>query len=299
VLVDTRQLEILRELGELGSVTAVAEALYVTPSAISQQLALLQRAVAVPLTERRGRRLVLTDAGRVLADAAAEVATALARAQGAVDSFVDAPGAPVRVAAFHSAGTSFFPALVRFAGRPATITLADEDVAQADFPALTRSYDIVLAHRLDHTPEWPRSVTVTGLLHEPLDVAMPSRHPLAAKARVSPRDVAGEPWITVHEGFPLWGTIEAIAIAANRPVDVAHRINDFAVAAEVVVAGGGLALLPRWTARTPPGLVLRPLTGVRARRHVDALARPERAVRRSVAAVLAELTRTAAQIRRH
>src|ERR1700712_6127993 len=106
---DVRQLQILRELGELGSVTAVAEALYVTPSAISQQLRLLQRTTPVPLTEKVGRRLSLTGAGRALAAAAAEVDLALAKAQRSVDDFVEGPGGPVRGAGFHSAAASFFP----------------------------------------------------------------------------------------------------------------------------------------------------------------------------------------------
>ncbi|WP_281445802.1 LysR family transcriptional regulator, partial [Paenarthrobacter nicotinovorans] len=66
---EIHQLQMLRELGDLGSVKAVAETLMVTPSAVSQQLALLQRSVDVPLTRKEGRALVLTDAGRVLAEA--------------------------------------------------------------------------------------------------------------------------------------------------------------------------------------------------------------------------------------
>ena len=295
---DERQLRILRELGELGSVTAVAEALLVTPSAISQQLRLLQRSARVPLTERDGRRLVLTDAGQALADAAIEVETALARARHTVEEFVDRPDAEVSVAAFHSAGAAFFPLLLSALAGPGTPVprLADEDVAQEDFPRLTREYDLVLAHRLDHAPPWPRTVTVSTLLHEPLDVAMPADHPLAAKRRVTPHDVAGEPWITVHDGFPVMATIEAIAAAAGRRVHLAHRINEFAVAAEVVAAGGGLALMPRWTTRRHPALALRPLSGVQARRHIDALYRPERTARRAVRTVLTELRRAARTI---
>jgi DNA-binding transcriptional LysR family regulator len=292
---EIRQLQILRELGELGSVTAVAEALYITPSAVSQQLRLLQRGIAVPLTVRDGRRLVLTDAGRTLARAAVGVETALATARDAVGAFIDEPDGTVRLAAFHSAAATFFPLLL--SDRP-QLLLADEDVAQADFAPLTGDYDIVLGHRLDHTPPWPPSVYVTPLLHEPLDVAMPEHHRLAAQRRVTPHDVAGEAWITVHDGFPVFGTITAIAAAADRPLRIVHRINEFSVAAEVVVAGGGIALMPRWTTRPRPGLVLRPLSGVPARRHVDALCRPERAVRRSVRTVLADLQRVAARIQR-
>ncbi|MER8010052.1 LysR family transcriptional regulator [Streptomyces sp. NPDC094149] len=296
---DERQLRFLRELGELGSVTAVAEALLVTPSAISQQLRLLQRSIPVPLTERQGRRLVLTDAGQALARAAIEVETALARARHSVGEFLDQGAGEVSVAAFHSAGTTFFPLLLRALTGPGApvVRLADEDVAQEDFPRLTREYDLVLAHRLDHAPPWPDTVTVTTLLREPLDVAMPADHPLAAKRRVTPRDVADQPWITVHDGFPVLATIEAIAAAAGRRLRLVHRINEFTVVAEAVAAGGGLALMPRWTMRPHPELVLRPLSGVRARRHIDALHRPERAARAAVRCVLTELRRAAHTIR--
>ncbi|MER5754169.1 LysR family transcriptional regulator [Streptomyces sp. NPDC002088] len=295
---DERQLRILRELGELGSVTAVAEALLVTPSAISQQLRLLQRSMPVPLTERHGRRLVLTDAGQALAGAAVEVESALARARHAVAEFVSRPDGDVSVAAFHSAGSAFFPLLVRACAGPGApaLVLADEDVPQEDFPRLTREYDLVLAHRLDHAPPWPRTVTVTTLLREPLDVAMPAGHPLAAKRRLTPQDVADEPWITVHEGFPVMATIDAIAAAAGRRLRLGHRINEFAVVAEVVAAGGGIALMPRWTMRPHPALVLRPLSGVQARRHIDALCRPERTARTAVGTVLTELRRAARTI---
>ncbi|WP_413759402.1 LysR family transcriptional regulator [Streptomyces sp. MMBL 11-3] len=296
---DERQLRILRELGELGSVTAVAEALLVTPSAISQQLRLLQRAIPVPLTERQGRRLVLTDAGQALAGAAIEVETALERARHSVDAFVDRPDGEVSVAAFHSAASAFFPLLLRAFAAPGgpRLSLADADVVQDDFPPLTREYDLVLAHRLEHTPTWPRTVTATPLLHEPLDVALPADHPLAAKRRLTPRDVADQTWITAHDGFPVVATIDAIATAAGRPLRLAHRINEFAVVAEAVAAGGGLALMPRWTMRPHPALVLRPLSGVRARRHIDALHRPERTARGAVRTVLAELHRAAETIR--
>jgi DNA-binding transcriptional LysR family regulator len=295
---DERQLRILRELGELGSVTAVAEALLVTPSAISQQLRLLQRAIPVPLTERQGRRLVLTDAGQALAGAAVEVETALARARHSVEEFVGQPDGEVSVAAFHSAGAAFFPLLLKALTGPGTPVprLADADVPQEDFPRLTREYDLVLAHRLDHAPPWPDMVAVATLLREPLDVAMPVGHRLAAKRRVTPRDVADEPWITVHDGFPILATIDAIAAAAGRRLQLAHRINEFAVVAEAVAAGGGIALMPRWTMRPHPALVLRPLSGVRATRHIDALCRPERTARAAVRTVLTALRRAARTI---
>ncbi|MCZ2831032.1 LysR family transcriptional regulator [Modestobacter sp. VKM Ac-2986] len=288
---DVRQLSILRELGDRGSVTAVAQALFITPSAVSQQLAVLQRGVPVPLTQRRGRSLVLTDAGRALADAATDVATALARAEVAVDAFLDDPRGTVRVAAFSSAATAFFPALLQ-AGGPA-VECAEHDVSQSSFPALCADHDVVLAHRLDSSPPWPTTIAVTPLLHEPLDVAVPVGHALARQESVTAEQVVGEPWIAVHEGFPLLAPLEAIAAAAGRPLTITHRINDLTVAAGLVCAGAGLALMPRHTAPASPGLVLRPVRGMGLARHIDVLVRPERALRSSVQTVLATLTSAA------
>jgi DNA-binding transcriptional LysR family regulator len=243
--------------------------------------------------------LVLTDVGQALAGAAIEVETALARARHTVEEFVDRPDAGVSVAAFHSAAAAFFPLLL--CGRSGSgcprLSFADEDVAQDQFPRLTRDYDLVVAHHLAQVPPWPASVAVSTLLREPLDVALPAEHPLAAKRSLTPRDVADQPWISVHDGFPLLATIDAIAAAADRRLDIVHRINDFAVAAEVVAAGGGLALLPRWTMRPHPALILRPLSGVQTRRHIVVLHRPERVARRAVRTVLAELHHAAATIR--
>ncbi|SEQ55144.1 LysR family transcriptional regulator [Microlunatus flavus] len=294
---DVRQLAILRELGDRGSVTAVAGALLITPSAVSQQLAALQRNVPVPLTRRRGRVLALTDAGEALAAAATDVATALARAEVAVDAFLTDPRAPVRVAAFSSAGTVFFPVLVRAAaaGGP-PVECAEHDVAQSAFPALCAEHDVVLAHRLDHSPPWPRTVTVTPLLHEPLDVALPVGHRLADRSAVTATEVAGEPWVAVHEGFPLLAPLRAIGAAGGRPLTVAHRVNELSVVAALVAAGAGVALMPRHTAPAPPGVVLRPLQDLALARRVDALVRPERTLRSGVATVLAELSRAAAEL---
>ncbi|NED85297.1 LysR family transcriptional regulator substrate-binding protein, partial [Streptomyces sp. SID11233] len=78
--------------------------------------------------------------------------------------------------------------------------------------------------------------------------------------------VAGEPWIAVHDGFPLLATLDALATVAGRPLQLVHRVNEFTVSAALVAAGGGLALLPRWTVPAHPGVVLRPLDGVHALR---------------------------------
>ena len=295
VAVELRQLQLLRALGDLGSVTAVAESLRLTPSAVSQQLKLLQRGSPVPLTRRESRRLVLTEAGGRLAAAAVEVDTALARAELTLRDLARRPQGLVTVAAFTSAALAFFPSLVESfpADGPVTVAVTDEDTLQSDFAGLTNGYDIVVGHRFEHTPDWPSTVHAVPLLHEPLDVALPAGHRLAEDEVVSAAAAAREEWITTHEGWPVGAVIDVLAAVAGRPVTVRHRVNEFSVVAELVRAGAGVALMPRWTTPPPRGVVLRPLGGVRASRRIDALSRPENAIRPAVQSVVVELRRIA------
>jgi len=287
------QLRALRELGERGSIAAVAAALHVTPSSVSQQLSALQRRASVPLTFKDGRRTALTDAGRALAQAAVEVEVALERAEQAVAQFQSEPQAVVAVAAFHSAALTLFGPLLTKLNAPGQpgVTLSDFDVAQASFPALTQDHDLVIAHRLTGSPPWPGSVRVEPLLFEPLDLVIRKDHPLAAKHSIDPEDLRGETWVAVHQGFPLANAIEQIAGIGGTEARIGHRINEFFVAAAVVAASDCVGLMPRYTAEMDrhPDLVLRPFSRSGPGRHIDCLARPETLERASVKIVLAEL----------
>jgi len=287
------QLRALRELGDRGSIAAVAAALYVTPSSVSQQISALQRHSAAPLTYKVGRRTVLTDAGRALARAAIDVDVALERAHQAVARFQDDRWGTVSVAAFHSAGQAVFGPLIAACASPEQpdVQLSDFDVAQEDFPALTADHDLVLAHRLVGSPPWPGSVRVEPLLYEPLDIAVRRDHPLAAKAAIEPADLHDEAWVTVHEGFPLKQALSVIAGIGGREARILHRINEFSVAASVVEASGCIALMPRYTTdlRDHPQLVLRPLARLELGRHIDCLARPETLERANAQAVLSQI----------
>lgn len=291
---EARHLMILRELGDRGSVSAVASALHLTPSAVSQQLAGLQRSCAVPLTRLDGRVLVLTDAGRSLAAAAVDVAAALARADAAVNAYLADPTAVVRVSAFHSAASAFFPELLRVAA--ARIECADEDVPQDQFTVLCATYDVVVSHRPAGSGNWPSTVSATRLLDEPLDVALAADHPLAAEPRLRASDIAGQQWIAVHEGFPLTAAIDAIGAAAGRRLDVRHHINDFSVAGDLVAAGAGVALLPRYLGPRRHDVVLRPMADLRIAREIDVLTRPEQRFRTAVATVVDQLASVAASV---
>jgi DNA-binding transcriptional LysR family regulator len=293
--VELHQLQILRELGALGSVTAVADALRVTPSAVSQQLAALQRGVPTPLTRRLGRTLALTPAGEVLAAAGAEVIDAMASARHALDDFEGAATGVVSVSGFHSVGQALFGPLVRelsSSENAPTVQLTDEDVAQSEFPALTARYDLVLAHRMEHSEPWPdQGVRSLTLIREPLDVAVSTAHRLADRANLTPADVAGERWVTSRIGYSPDDVLRAVSAVARHPVDIQHRINDYGAVSAVVAAGGVIGMLPRFTSRSVDDrdIVRIPLEGVSTHRMIDLLARPETLRRRSVRVVVEAL----------
>ncbi|ALE07459.1 hypothetical protein AL755_21530 [Arthrobacter sp. ERGS1:01] len=287
------QLRALREVQARGSIAAAALALHVTASSVSQQLAALQRKAGTALTYKLGRRTALTPAGLALCRAAADVEVALARADAAVESFRESTTEPVSVAAFHSAGLAFFgPLAAMFADDAGpSLRFADQDVAQQDFPALTADYDVVIAHRLPNSPPWPNTVAVTPLALEPLDIAVGAGHRLAGLTSLDPGALRGEQWVSVRQGFPLDGAIEMIGTLAGEEVDVAHRINEFFVAASVVENGRYVSLMPRYTVNRShfPRLVLIPLREPALGRHIDLLTRPEALERGAVRRVIAEL----------
>lgn len=289
------QLRALRELGERGSIAAVAAALLVTPSSVSQQISALQRNSPVPLTYRVGRRTALTDAGRALAAAVVDVEVALARAENAVKRFQAGSSAGVSVTAFQSAALAFFGPL---ASGSESLSLHDFDVAQPDFPRLTAEYDLVIAHRLIGSPPWPSTIRVEPLLFEPLDIAVSRGHRLARRKMITPEDLRDESWVTVHEHFPLAGAVTLIAATAGREPDIRHRVNDFSVAATLVAATDSVALLPRYLndLNNHPDVILRPLSNPQVGRQIDCLARPETLERSSVRQVLANLRRLARDV---
>ena len=281
---DVRRLEVLRELADRGSVTAVARALHLTPSAVSQQLKALEREAGMPLTERSGRGLALTAPGRMLAETARDVAVALARAEATWSEYTLEPVGEVTLSVFGTVGEMLLPGLLhRIDDLPGLeLRCTDLDTAEGDWSTYTPDYDIVLADSPGVQPDWrDHGLTVIELLREQLDIAMPESHPLAREVAVTPAQVVDEPWIG-----------EAIT---GRDAVVRQRINDNSIVEALVAAGHGIAILPRFTTRDREnGIVTRPLEGVRSERIIWALLRPDRLERPSVRLALEALQAEAA-----
>jgi len=277
---ELQHLELLRELRDRGTITAVAAAGFRSPSAVSQQLRTAERAFGLRLVEPDGRRLRLTEAGRLLADGAQEVAVTLARLHAQLDDLRGRPQGSVRICGLPSATELLVPALIgRLGGTDVTIELTDEDIAEADFAGLTADYDLVIAHSLDAIPSGAADRLVVTLATEPLDVAVPLGHRLAGRRQLAPSDLAGENWIGVPAGFPFDTVRVAIENRSGRSLNVVQRIRDNRLVEALVAQGLGCGLLPRFTTRPRHGMVTIPLAEVRSTRQIVAIARPDRVER--------------------
>jgi DNA-binding transcriptional LysR family regulator len=298
---DVTLLPVLRELDERGSVTAVAAATHRTPSAVSQQLQTLQRQVGVPLVERVGRGVRLTEHGQVLAGLAGVVATAVATVDAAWQDHLGGASGVVDLAIFPSAAELLLPGLLdRMREHPAIdLVLSDVDVSEDGFAPLTADHDVVVGHRPDgSSPPHRQALETVALLREPLDVALPEGHRLADRSRVGIDDVVDETWIGVPRDYPIDRVLTAMAAARDTPPSVAFRTIHLPVIENLVAAGHGIALVPRYTSRTraPGRFHLAELADVRAGRRIEALVRPDRAVRPVVRTVLEALVATALDV---
>jgi DNA-binding transcriptional LysR family regulator len=296
---DVERLRLLRELAERGTVHAAAQAMSLTPSAVSQQLKILQREARVTLLEPDGRRVRLTDAGRVLVARTDEVLAALDRAHADMDGFRTTPRGRVRVALFPSGAAMLLAGLItRAAAIGVEVLGRDIDQPAANALALLADFDVVVVHRdaRDTTELSPR-VDTTLLLREPFDVLLPPDHRLAARGKVALRELADESWIGVEGGLVVDDVLRSLASISGVQPRIVQRVNDFRVVEELVLAGVGVALMPRY-ALVLRDLVRKPLGGVRAARRIEAVTRAGATARPAVAAVVGILEDIAGQVGR-
>ena len=298
---DIARLRALRALADRGTVTATAAALHCTPSAISQQIRSLAGELGVALTEPAGRGIRLTDAGRALVRHADVVIAAADRAEAELDAYRRNPRGRVRVALFPSGALLLLAGLLRrmAAIDGLAVECRDVDMSYGQVPALVADYDLVVTHRDEHAPPLDdERLNIVHLLREPLDVALPPGHHLVGSRQLELARLASEPWIGVDVGMPVDDVLRSLAVRTGVRPRIVQRINDFRIVEELVAAGFGVALLPRYTTAGHGGrrLVRRPLVGIQAARHVEVVLRKGAADRPGVAAILDALRAEAAAV---
>jgi DNA-binding transcriptional LysR family regulator len=250
-VLDLRRLRLLRELHERGTVAAVADALQFTPSAVSQQLAVLEREAGVALLEKAGRTLRLTDAALVLVGHAEALLERAALAEADLAAAAGTVAGRGRIAAFESVALRIaLPAIERLAaGAPRLRCELVEAEPERALPALALGdLDLVLGD------EWlpqPRSLPDGLVRHElpgdPVRVVLPAAHPAAERfpEAVPLADLAGEPWATGEAGMG-WEemTRRTCRALGGFDPDVRHRTAGATVALALVERGLAVTMLP-------------------------------------------------------
>lgn len=298
---DVRRLDLLRELAARGSVTAVAAATHRTPSAVSQQLKVLEREAGMPLTVRSGRGIALTSAGQALARSATDVAVALERASAVWDEFRNHPSGEVTLLTFPTAGQMLLPRLLADVAEVPGLRLSctDLDPEVRRFADLTTDYDIVLAYAMRGDRNWGgRGLTVQPLMSEPLDIGVSLRHRLAGRSYLTPADIVNETWIGVPPGFPFERVMHTIEELGGGTITTAQRFSDMRIVEALIASDAGIGLVPRYTSGwlNKQEIVAKPLRGVDTNREIVALMRPDQAQRLAVRTVVNMLRNHSLQV---
>jgi DNA-binding transcriptional LysR family regulator len=256
-MLDVRKLRLLRDLAQHGTIAAVAAAHTYTPSAVSQQLASLEREAGVPLLTRTGRRVELTPAGRTLVAHAEDVLAALQRADAALAATRTGLSGPLRIGAFPTAMRTLLPAaLVALGHAHPALELTVQELDPAAVPQMLRdgTLDVALVHDYDLVPIEPDPALCTApLLDETIFLAANGPRRLA--------ECRDEPWILASRGTLCHTMTVRACEATGFSPRVRHYADDFVTVLTFVSAGQGVALVPELAATgVPDGVVLTALT---------------------------------------
>jgi DNA-binding transcriptional LysR family regulator len=294
-MLDLRRLRLLRELHERGTIAAVADALRLTPSAVSQQLAMLERETGVTLLERAGRGVRLTDPALVLVEHAAALLERAAEAEADLAAATRTVTGRGRIAGFQSAALRLALPAMEALARDAPRLRCEfvEAEPEETLPALALGdLDLVIGDAWEHQP-WrlPPGLVAEELLRDPVHLALPVRWPLARRHRdaVPLRELASAAWATGH---PAMGWEEMTRRTCREhggfEPDIRHRTNDATVALALVARGLAVTLVPDLVMpRRPPGVALRRLAEAPVSRAILAVTRAADAARPSTRELVA------------
>ena len=294
-MLDLRRLRLLREVDARGTVHGAARALDYTPSAISQQLAVLEREAGAKLLERSGRNVRLTDAGRVLVRHAAQLLDGVEAAEAEVAAVTAGrPAGVVRVAAFQSAFLRIVaPAIAALArSDPGVRVEATEVEVEEGVPALHRQQlDVVVG---DEYEAMPRPVHADlrrePLVRERVLLVLPEDHPLARRRRVPLKRLADAGWAACQPGTGHRDMhIRVCRQLGGFEPDLRYASDDFLILLELVRTAGACALLPDLVlGHGAPGVAVRTIAEGTVGREAFLLTRATRTP--AVEAVAAALT---------
>ncbi|MEV0522026.1 LysR family transcriptional regulator [Streptomyces sp. NPDC050439] len=274
-MIDVQRLRVLRAVAEHGSFNQAAAALLLTPSAVSQHIAALERSLGAQVVARSTRGVTLTPAGRIMVGAAESVAAELVHAKQQVDQ-LGGGRSQITVATFTSGGRLLLPGALAHlaAAHPDTVVHVREAEPEDSLPLVRQgAVDVALAYHFDgplpgrlgpsSSLEW------TALMEDPLHVVLPEAHRLADRASLDIAELAAEPWVLGCLKTEAY--LRRYAERAGFDPEVRSTTTDYFFARSLVAAGVGISLIPS-IALTPhtAGVRTLPITPPIPTRHIGA-----------------------------
>jgi DNA-binding transcriptional LysR family regulator len=307
------RLQLLREVARRGTIKAAAAAMSVTPSAVSQQLRILEGEAGVPLLERHGRLVRLTDAGQMLVRHADAITTALAAAESDLAAGRAGISGTLHVAAFPTAARAILPAAIASLGGrhpDLRVTLRDLETRESLAALALDEVDLAVVDEYDEaTRIGDGDLDLLPLVRDPIHVALPpgrSIMPGAGPAGVpgpaagsgsgpgpvSLADLRDEPWIMDTESSSIYQAVLRACRRSGFEPHVRSNCKDYSVIIALVEAGLGVAVLPGLALRDRPiRATVVPIDPPLERRVLVAV-KPERRRHPAVAAMVEELRRS-------
>ncbi len=255
-MLDVRRLRLLRELKIRGTLAGVAEALAYSPSAVSQQLALLEKEAGVPLLQKVGRRVRLTPQAEVLVEHTTHLLERLELAEAEMTASLTTVSGTVRVALFQSAAHALIPqALTLLAGEfpGLRVEVTEREPERGLFEVSARDFDLVLAEQYPgHTrAHWP-DLDRVNLSTDALRLAVPP--PRAGRsAPASLEEAAGLPWVMEPQGTASRHWARQLCRSAGFEPDVRFETADLIAHIRLIESGNAVGILPDliWAGQEP------------------------------------------------
>ncbi|MFJ8886456.1 LysR family transcriptional regulator [Streptomyces sp. NPDC102402] len=299
-MLDLRRMQLLRAVITSGSVTAAARNLRYTPSAVSQQMAALEKEAGITLLERSGRGVRPTDAGLLLNEYATLISHHVAEAETALADLRAGRTGRVSIRYFASAGATLVaPALARLRreqpGVQTELKLSDPEDPLPEVKDGRADLALVVRPR-DQPPV--DGIRFLSLLDDGYLAVLPEEHPLAAHQEIELTDLADEPWIRSDRPGPcLDPVLDACASAGFSPAFVVES-EDHATAQAFVAAGLGVALIPELGIGTShPGVAVRRVRNPEPVRSIHAAVRESSPAEQPALRGLLDALRTTAAAR--
>ncbi|MEU4830616.1 LysR family transcriptional regulator [Streptosporangium sp. NPDC023615] len=297
-MLDLNRLKALHAVSVYGSVGAAAEALMVTPSAVSQQLAKLERETGATLLERSGRGVRLTDAAGLLADHAERILALVETAEADFEALRGQVVGRLSIGAFPTAARGLMPAaltLLQTRHPDLRLELTEREPERQVREVSRGELDLgVIQDWMNRPVAIPEGLSRATLFDDIADAILPASHPLADRAEIELAELYGERWISSTPGTICHDWLVHTLRSAELEPDIACMADECPTQMALVAGGLGCAIIPRLGRDyVPAGARVVPIRS-RPTRRIYALWRTDAARRPAIRAAVEALKVVAA-----